>query len=488
MMPSQILLFGFLFTLVSCNPPGVSEFKEDSLRPSTLASAPTISYSGATGTSGTVGVAMSVTPTTLNNNGAAITNCTASPALPAWASINSTTCVISGTPTGTLTSTSYTVTATNSVGSNSGSVTLTVAANVPLLSYSGATGTSGNAGVGMSITPTTLSDRGAAITGCSSSPALPSGLSINSTTCVISGTPVGALAATTYSITASNSAGNSSLASVTLSACPVRYASVPANTSLGVSSSFCVAQFEMRCVGTSCPTGTPGTNAVASSQAAGVPWATIRRPNSKTACTNLNAINGFTNNYDLISNPEWMTIAYEIEKTAANWSSGTVGTGMLNRGHSDSSAGVLGITDQSNPYIGTGNNSGQAPGSGWEQKRTHTLSNGQVIWDFAGNTMEWINWSLGGVLTSAPSCTGGELPGVSCAGYAAADYLPDNPAGAANYNSTKGLGTIFGGSGIAPNRGGVYNAGAGTGVFALRLDYSDINNFAWVGFRCVFRP
>ncbi|MFN8846374.1 MAG: hypothetical protein ACK5W9_05950, partial [Bdellovibrionales bacterium] len=91
MMPSQILLFGFLFTLVSCNPPGVSEFKEGSLRPPTLASAPTISYSGATGTSGAVGVAMSVTPTTLNNNGAAITNCTASPALPAWASINSTT-------------------------------------------------------------------------------------------------------------------------------------------------------------------------------------------------------------------------------------------------------------------------------------------------------------------------------------------------------------------------------------------------------------
>ena len=83
------------------------------------ATAPTISYTGSTGTSGTINQAMSVSPTTLSNNGSAITGCTISPALPAGLSINNTTCVISGTPTVTLTSTAFTVTVTNSAGSSS---------------------------------------------------------------------------------------------------------------------------------------------------------------------------------------------------------------------------------------------------------------------------------------------------------------------------------------------------------------------------------
>lgn len=43
---------------------------------------PTLSYASATGTSGTVGVAMSVSPTSLNSYGAALTSCTTSPQTP----------------------------------------------------------------------------------------------------------------------------------------------------------------------------------------------------------------------------------------------------------------------------------------------------------------------------------------------------------------------------------------------------------------------
>lgn len=54
------------------------------------------------------------------------------------------------------------------------------------------------------ITPTVTGS----VTSCSSSPALPTGLIINNTTCAISGTPTSVQTVTSYIITASNSAGN----------------------------------------------------------------------------------------------------------------------------------------------------------------------------------------------------------------------------------------------------------------------------------------
>jgi adhesin/invasin len=96
---------------------------------------PVLSYAGATGTSGTVGSAMSISPTTLNNEGASITNCVtkaATPILPAWATLNATTCAITGTPTSALSSTTYTIDATNSAGTSAdATVTLVAAYGTP---------------------------------------------------------------------------------------------------------------------------------------------------------------------------------------------------------------------------------------------------------------------------------------------------------------------------------------------------------------------
>ncbi len=123
---SNFLCLGLLSVVISCNPLGKQESDSPTSSVSVEASSPTLSYDGST-TSSSVGVAISVAPTTLNDNGAEITNCVISPSLPLGLSINSSTCVISGTPAISLLSTNYSIVVTNSVGSSTATVTLYVA-------------------------------------------------------------------------------------------------------------------------------------------------------------------------------------------------------------------------------------------------------------------------------------------------------------------------------------------------------------------------
>ncbi len=172
---------------------------------------PTLSYSASTGTIGSFGSIMSVTPSSLSSNGAPISSCTSTPALPTGLSLDTGTCVISGTPSVVIPLTTYNIVATNSAGSSSPTpVSLRINAGLPSISYLEATGTNGSRNAPMSITPTTLKSNGASITNCTVSPILPTGLSINTSTCVISGTPTVAKVATTYTVTATNSVGSSS--------------------------------------------------------------------------------------------------------------------------------------------------------------------------------------------------------------------------------------------------------------------------------------
>jgi len=139
--------------------------------------------------------------------GSLVTSCTISPALPTGLTINNTSCAVGGTPTILSSSTNYTVTATNSVGSTTASINITVNPQAPNgLSYVGSPFSLflSNAA---NITAT-LS--GGAPTSCSISPALPAGLSINNTTCNITGTPTTEALQTTHTITATNVTGVSS--------------------------------------------------------------------------------------------------------------------------------------------------------------------------------------------------------------------------------------------------------------------------------------
>lgn len=141
------------------------------------------------------------------NSGGPIDTCSISPALPAGLSLDQNTCEISGTPTLVSAATSYTISASNAFGDAPDAfLQISVDNIVPSISYASSTVTFQQ---NQAIAALVATNSGGNISSCSVSPALPAGLSLNSSTCEISGTPTVAVSATTHLITASNEAGDS---------------------------------------------------------------------------------------------------------------------------------------------------------------------------------------------------------------------------------------------------------------------------------------
>jgi hypothetical protein len=138
-----------------------------------------------------------------------------SPNLPSGLNFDTTSGVISGTPTSVSSIGIYTVTAINSGGSTSFGVSITVNAIAPnSLSYASpnvfTVGTSIS-----SLSPSVSGD----VSSYSISPNLPSGLNFNTTSGVISGTPTVFSSIETYVVTAINSGGSTSFGvSITVNA------------------------------------------------------------------------------------------------------------------------------------------------------------------------------------------------------------------------------------------------------------------------------
>lgn len=289
--------------------------------------------------------------------------------------------------------------------------------------------------------------------------------------------------------------------------CPANYIPVPHDVNVGTSVDFCVAKYEMKNV-----------SGVATSQASGTPWVSITQVNSRSTCSALNALNGVVNKYALISNEEWMTIARNIEQVHENWSPiagiQTAGLGVLARGHSDNSpANSLAASTDSDPYSGTGNSSADAANAGWEQKRTLTLSNDEVIWDLAGNVYEWVDWNVTPAKKAYRTAATAWSPTATWRQWNSVDTLigenPDDEMPPEKWASlfvrdvngspvpspldgTSGIGAYYPGvnndaSGAA-RRGADWSAGADAGAFALSLVNSASSAGTRIGFRCVFRP
>ncbi len=161
-------------------------------------SAPKITYP--TPQSYTIGAR--ITDLVPTNTGGYIVSYSA-PNLPSGLSINETTGVISGTPTAITAANDYSVTATNVTGVSVFNINMTVQASTPNISYTSPVTFTQN----VMITPLSPTNTGGSVTSYSAT--LPAGLSIHSTTGIISGTPSTVFAATNIVITASNATSSS---------------------------------------------------------------------------------------------------------------------------------------------------------------------------------------------------------------------------------------------------------------------------------------
>jgi hypothetical protein len=266
------------------------------------------------------------------------------------------------------------------------------------------------------------------------------------------------------------------------------WVAVPGDASYGTND-FCVQKFEAKDV-----------SGVPTSQASLTPWVSISQTASVSACRALGS------NYDLISNAEWLTIGANIARVAGNWSSGTVGVGTINRGHSDNNptSPCAASNDDSLAWVQTDCTPKNSSGDVWNQKRTHTLSTGAVIWDLAGNVFDWTSYVIpnnnakpfvsadGAPLNSWREFTALDM---SFGSLTRGELTPTN-AQKSFWNdswasSSSGIGRYYSGmngSGGALFRGGPWYDGISSGLFAAFLSDSPSTTNTYVGLRCVARP
>lgn len=316
-------------------------------------------------------------------------------------------------------------------------------------------------------------------------------------------------------------------------ACPTGFIHVPGDP-LYSTSDFCVMKHDAKCdadgdgVGdtTGTDTGYNTWNNVADpcsggsrqivSTAQGWPLARIAQDDgtandAKSYCT--------SRGWHLITNNEWMTIARNAEKLGSNWCD-TNGSNCgftpgqsskyLASGHNDNGPafGLQASTDDSQACYGTVTKDVNTTcGSGATQKRTFTLSNGEVVWDMAGNLWQWTDNTV--LRKDEPDSATSGTPDV---GWGWTDFaagsltriLVNNGQGASMgydairpsnsaWNANQRVGRIYTYSDVNDTsstvyaflRGGSWYDGTNAGVFSLVLNGAPGNSGDNVGFRCV---
>ena len=260
--------------------------------------------------------------------------------------------------------------------------------------------------------------------------------------------------------------------------CPTNYILVPANSAVGMTADFCVAKYEMKCNNDSTGAACVGTPI---SQSSNQPWVNVDQATAKTLCSSLGS------RYHLITNPEWMTLARNIEATAGNWDLAVAGVNNINQGHSDGTPGnSLAANTDTSACFGTGQTCSD---SVWNsQRRTFLLSNGAVIWDLAGNVAEWINWN---VSTGKASPQNAYIEINTTAVPTGTMTSATFQSNINTLTSAKGIGDYYpglNGSGGAALRSGLWYDGVHSGVYTLGLDLaaSGYSNTT-IGFRCTMQ-
>lgn len=193
--------------------------------------------------------------------------------------------------------------------------------------------------------------------------------------------------------------------------------------------------------------------------------------------------------YHLISNQEWMAIATNIAKVDSNWTGNAVGVGELVKGHTDNVPAQICAANPNdlNAYVeadctGSPFVDGVTPSN---QRRTHTLSNGEIIWDFSGNVLEFTSylnpdkpytetgWVEFTVVTASNS-----MPLTDLVPQIAIDNM---------WSSAQSIGKYIAGNpnvGGALQRGGSRASGENGGIFSANMWDSANVGSAVLGFRC----
>ena len=287
--------------------------------------------------------------------------------------------------------------------------------------------------------------------------------------------------------------------------CPDHYVLIPARGDYATQP-FCVARYEMK---------QDGSNILPKYDT--LPKVGVTRNEAIGFCQDPDGDDTPNDGYDLITNDEWQALARDIELVASNWSEGAVGSGDLSKGFSGGSLGVVGASllvaekDDNKACSGITDINGANPCSGttWNtQRRTFTLSNGEVIWDLAGNAWEWVKDNNTALSNQARmnSAFSNDMN----------TYILENGASGSVSRNTKGH---FGSHGSYTKdlvlktylssqtgtvagllRGGAYHEQAGlfSVMFGLPIDQlpsvpsqSPEQNTSYhntLGFRCVYRP
>ncbi len=143
---------------------------------------------------------------TISSTGGAVGSYSISPSAPAGLAFDTSTGLLSGSPTSVASATTYTITATNTSGTATATFELTVTLGAPVFTLSA---TSETRSAGTTLSGYTISSTGGTIASYAISPSAPTGLAFSTSTGLLSGTPTVAASATTYTITATNATGSS---------------------------------------------------------------------------------------------------------------------------------------------------------------------------------------------------------------------------------------------------------------------------------------
>lgn len=199
---------------------------------------------------------------------------------------------------------------------------------------------------------------------------------------------------------------------------------------------------------------TRGPDDKAASIATDKPWTSISYHKAAEACIKAG--------YKLITEKQWLAMAYNASQQAGNWTKGEVGSGKLFRGIRK------GLVSAAQPGDYTPTNP--------KERRWLTLSNGEKVCDINGNVWQWVFDDVQG-----------DDKGVIASKFAADSISTTTPP---HPNREKGMGdysvSFFRNgdwSGNALFRGSYWLSGSAAGVFALDDGSPDYRGDR-VGFRC----